>query len=107
MSSYQETCFEELSKPDNWMPNLGDVGGAVATRYETYFVELGKLAKKLQAGELVASDATTVRQRFDALSRSLNTVIARVASVGVAPVTADDLRIQQYFKGLANNVSDR
>jgi len=103
MSSYQELFFDELSKPDNWMPNLDDVGGAVATRYETYFEELGGLAKKLNAGELAPSDAIAVKQRFEALSKSLNAVISRVANFGVAPVTADDFRIQQYFKNLANN----
>ncbi|MGY4830466.1 calcium-binding protein [Sphaerotilaceae bacterium SBD11-9] len=95
---YLQSVWNEVLKPDP----IWDVPGAAFGSSEEAFKQLGYAVTKLRLGTLSASDADGVYRVAKYIAGSAASLAARVASINLPAVTAEEVQIKSFFAQLSH-----
>ena len=98
--SFIETFNSKVSDPD-----IFDGVGAPTAAADTFFAELGGLAKRLQDQTLAAADTQSVKALLQKFSDGINRLGERITQSGTTPGGTQDAKFAQYFKSMQSQVN--
>jgi trimeric autotransporter adhesin len=90
-NSFAAELKEKLDNPDEW-----DYGGALVGSWDQLFAELGRTAKRLQAGALTAVEASLARAELQKVANTFNSLQAAVANAATG--SADDAALARAWQ---------
>lgn len=86
-------------------PDIFDFVGAPVAGADSFFAELGKIARQLQDKTLMAADAAAVRAKLQTFADGINKLNERITKSGVGPGSAQDAKFAKYFKSSQNAIN--
>ncbi|WP_140637420.1 calcium-binding protein [Methylibium rhizosphaerae] len=86
-------------------PDIFDYVGGPVAGVDTFYAELGKLARALQDKTLTAADAQSAKVLLQTFSDGVNRLNDRITQAGATPGSVQDGKFAQYFKSLKDQVN--